>query len=212
MDSVQCQASGTAVQSRIEPCSTEIHMTTVSTIITEIESGDKAAASKLLPLVYDELRKLAAYRLAKEQHAGSIQPTLLVHDAYVRLVDPDPQKEWNGKSHFFGAAAEAMRRIVIEHARRKRSAKRGGQFKRVGLEFIPPEDSPSKVDVLALDEALTQFEAGWPEKAQLVKLRFFAGMSVNEAAESLGISLTSAERSWVFARAWLHSRLKDAPS
>lgn len=187
-------------------------MATVSTIITEIEAGDQAAASKLLPLVYDELRKLAAQRLAKEQHAGSIQPTLLVHDAYVRLVDTDPQRKWNGKSHFFGAAAEAMRRIMIEHARRRQSTKHGGKMKRIGLDFVPPEDIQDKTDLLALDEVLTRFEKQWPDKAQLVKLRFFVGMSVKEAAECLGISLSSAERSWVFARAWLHARLTEQDS
>ena len=184
-------------------------MATVSTIITEIEAGDKAAASKLLPLVYDELRKLAALRLIKEKSGGSIQPTLLVHDAYVRLVDSDPQKQWNGKSHFFGAAAEAMRRIMIEHARRKQAAKHGGKMKRIGFDFVPPDDVQDKTDLLALDDVLTRFEKQWPDKAQLVKLRFFVGMSVKEAADSLGISMSSAERSWVFARAWLHSRLTE---
>lgn len=187
-------------------------MATVSTIITEIEAGDKAAASKLLPLVYDELRKLAALRLKKEKSGVSIQPTLLVHDAYVRLVDSDPQKQWNGKSHFFGAAAEAMRRIVIEHARRKQSAKHGGKMNRIGFDFVPPDQVQDKTDLLALDDVLTRFEKQWPDKAQLVKLRFFVGMSVKEAADSLGISMSSAERSWVFARAWLHSRLAEQDS
>lgn len=187
-------------------------MTTVSTIITEIEAGDKAAASKLLPLVYDELRQLAAYRLANEKPGGSIHPTLLVHDAYIRLVDSDPQKNWNGKSHFFGAAAEAMRRIIIEHARRKRSEKHGGKMKRIGLEFVPPNDPDDKIDLLALDEVLKQFEEKWPDKAQIVKLRYFVGMTVQEVADSLGISLSSAERSWVFARAWLHARMTESES
>ena len=167
-------------------------MNEVSTILSAIESGDQAAASKLLPLVYDELRRLAAQRLAKEKPGGSIQPTLLVHDAYLRLVDGDQDKQWNGKSHFFGAAAEAMRRILIEHARRKQSEKHGGKMKRIGLEFLPPEDAPDKTDLLALDEALTKFEEQWPAKAQLVKLRFFVGMSVQQAADSLGIALSSA--------------------
>jgi RNA polymerase sigma factor (TIGR02999 family) len=184
-------------------------MDEVSTILTAIEAGDQAAASKLLPLVYDELRRLATQRLAKEKPGTSVQPTMLVHDAYLRVVDGDPKKQWNGKSHFFGAAAEAMRRIMIEHARRKRSEKHGGKMQRIGFEFLPPEDAPDKTDLLALDEALTQFEQEWPEKAQLVKLRFFVGMSVKEAADSLCISLSSAERSWVFARAWLHSRINQ---
>jgi RNA polymerase sigma factor (TIGR02999 family) len=182
-------------------------MNEVSTILTAIEAGDPAATSKLLPLVYDELRRLAAQRLAKERPGGSVQPTLLVHDAYLRVVDGDPKKQWNGKSHFFGAAGEAMRRIMIEHARRKRSEKHGGKIQRIGFEFVPSEDAPDTTDLFALDEALTQFEQKWPEKAQLVKLRFFVGMTVKEAAEALGISLSAAERSWAFARAWLHSRI-----
>jgi len=184
-------------------------MTDVSTILTAIEAGDQAAASRLLPLVYVELRRLAAQRLAKEKPGASVQPTMLVHDAYLRVVDGDPNKQWNGKSHFFGAAAEAMRRIMIEHARRKRSEKHGGKMQRIGLEFLPPEDAPDKTDLIALDEVLTRFEQKWPEKARVVKLRFFVGMSVKEAADTLGISLTTAERSWVFARAWLHSRLNE---
>lgn len=182
-------------------------MNEVSTILTAIEAGDQAAASKLLPVVYDELRRLAAQRLAKEKRGGSVQPTMLVHEAYLRVVDGDPNKQWNGKSHFFGAAAEAMRRIIIEHARRRQAEKHGGKLQRIGLDFVPPEDIQDKLDLLALDEALVQFEKRWPDKAKLVKLRFFVGMSVKEAAESVGVSLSSAERSWVFARAWLYSRL-----
>ena len=185
-------------------------MNEFTTTLTAIESGDQAAASKLLPLVYDELRRLAAQRLANEKPGGSVQPTLLVHDAYLRLVDGEPDKQWNGKSHFFGAAAEAMRRIMIEHARPKRSEKHGGKMQRIGFDFVPPEEVKEKIDLLALDEALNQFEQKWPEKSQLVKLRFFVGMSVQEAADSLGISLSSAERSWVFARAWLHSRMSKS--
>lgn len=182
-------------------------MNEVSTILTAMEAGNQAAASKLLPVVYDELRRLAAQRLAKEKRGGSVQPTMLVHEAYLRVVDGDPNKQWNGKSHFFGAAAEAMRRIIIEHARRRQAEKHGGKMQRIGLDFVPPEDIQDKLDLLALDEALVQFEKRWPDKAKLVKLRFFVGMSVKEAAESVGISLSSAERSWVFSRAWLFSRL-----
>ena len=182
-------------------------MNEVSTILTAMEAGDQAAASQLLPLVYDELRRLAAQRLAKEKPGASVQPTMLVHEAYLRVVDGDPNKQWNGKNHFFGAAAEAMRRIIIEHARRRQAEKHGGKMQRIGLDFVPPEDVQDKLDLMALDEALVQFEQRWPEKAKLVKLRFFVGMSVKEAAECVGISLSSAERSWVFARAWLYSRL-----
>ena len=182
-------------------------MTQVSTILTAIESGDEAAASKLLPLVYDELRKLAAHRLANEKRKESLQPTLLVHDAYLRLVGNDPERQWNGKNHFFGAAAEAMRRILVEYARRKQSKKHGGKMQRVELTLVPPQDEDDPTDILTLHDVLTELEQQWPDKAQLVKLRYFAGLSVQDAAEVLGISKSSAERSWVFTRAWLHSRL-----
>ena len=182
-------------------------MKEVSTVLTAIESGDKAAASKLLPLVYEELRKLALQRLANEKNAQSLQPTLLVHDAYLRLVGDDSGRQWNGKRHFFGAAAEAMRRLLVEYARRRQSRKHGGEMQRVDLEYLPPQDEDDPTEVLDLDEALTELEQEWPEKAQLVKLKYFAGLSVQEAADLLGISKSSAERSWVFTRAWLHSRL-----
>jgi RNA polymerase sigma factor (TIGR02999 family) len=182
-------------------------MNQASEILTAIESGDRAAASKLLPLVYDELRTLAAQRLAREKRSDSLQPTMLVHDAYLRLVGDDPQRSWNGKRHFFGAAAEAMRRLLVEHARRKQSQKHGGQMRRVGLDWVPPRDAGDRTEILALDEALTRFQEKWPDKAALVKLRYFAGLSVQESAELLGISKSSAERSWVFARAWLHSHI-----
>ena len=182
-------------------------MKEVSTILTAIESGDQAAASKLLPLVYEELRTLALQRLAKEKQAQSLQPTLLVHEAYLRLVGDDPSRPWNGRRHFFGAAAEAMRRLLVEHARRRQTRKRGGEMQRVAFDYIPPKDEDNPAEVLDLDEALTELEQRWPEKAQLVKLKYFAGLNVQDAADVLGISKSVAERRWTFTRAWLHSRL-----
>ena len=158
--------------------------------------------------MYEELRRLAAQRLAHEKPGASLQPTLLVHEAYLRLVDRDENQEWHGRGHFFAAAAEAMRRFMIENARRKKAKKRGGEHQRIGLEFVPPQDMSKYDDLLALDEALVQFEDSWPVKAKLVKLRYFAGFTVAEAADALGISDATAERYWTFARAWLQSRLR----
>jgi RNA polymerase sigma factor (TIGR02999 family) len=172
-----------------------------------IEDGDAEATDYLLPLVYEELRKLAAAKLSKEAKGQSLQPTMLVHDAYLRLVDVDAPQKWQGRGHFFAAAAEAMRRILVEHARRKRRLKHGGQLQRVVL-HEPTADFESPVeDLLALDEALAQFEEQWPEKARLVKLRYFAGLTIPEASEAMRISTATAERHWKFARAWLHSQL-----
>lgn len=183
-------------------------MSEVTQILNAIGDGDLAATDRLLPLVYDELRRLAGVRLAREKPNASLQPTMLVHDAYLRLVDDAPDRKWNGRGHFFAAAGEAMRRLMIENARRKQAQKRGGQHKRVGLDFVPPQEMAKYDDLLALDEVLTQFENDWPEKARLVKLRYFAGFTIPEAAEALGVSVSTAERYWTFARAWLHSRLK----
>lgn len=158
-------------------------MSDVTQILTQIESGDPLAAEKLLPLVYDELRKLASARLALEPSGQSFQPTLLVHDAYVRLVDVDARPQWNSRGHFFGAAAEAMRRILVEHARRKRSEKHGGKMHRVHLDVIQPQVPTRDDELIALDEALSRLDEKWPEKAKLVKLRYFAGFTIPEAAE-----------------------------
>ena len=156
----------------------------VTQILSQIESGDPQAAEKLLPLVYDELRKLASARLARESSGQSLQPTLLVHDAYVRLVDVDAQPQWNSRGHFFGAAAEAMRRILVEHARRKRSEKHGGKMHRVDLDVIHPLVPTRDDELIALDEALNRLDEKWPEKAKLVKLRYFAGFTIPEAADA----------------------------
>jgi RNA polymerase sigma factor (TIGR02999 family) len=184
-------------------------MTDVTRILSEIESGDPSAAEQLLPLVYNELRKLAAAKLSREKPGQTLQPTVLVHEAYVRLVDDDQPQQWNGRGHFFAAAAEAMRRILIENARRKRSQKHGGAMQRVALDPVDPSSGNRDLDLLALDEALTRLEDRWPDKAKLVKLRYFAGLTIPEVSQAMGISVATAERYWTFARAWLHSQLQD---
>ena len=188
-------------------------MSDVTRILSAIERGEEKAADKLLPLVYRELRRLAAAKLSKEKRGHSIQPTMLVHEAYVRLVDVDKPQGWSGRRHFFAAASEAMRRILVENARRKLSRKRGGGMERVELGDVELAVENSKMrqadELLALDEALTRFEQLWPEKAQLVKLRYFAGMTAPEAAQALDVSVATVERYWKFAKAWLHSQLKS---
>ena len=180
----------------------------VTRILGDIDRGDPQAAEQLLPLVYDELRRLAAQRMAQENPGQTLQPTALVHEAYLRLVKVDGGQSWNGRGHFFGAAAEAMRRILIDQARRKESQRRGGRVPRESLamvEIVAPEPA---VDLLAVNEALARFEAIDKPKAELVKLRYFAGLTIPEAAEALGISKTTADRHWAYARAWLHAELK----
>lgn len=183
-------------------------MSDVTRILAAIEQGDQQASTDLLPMVYDELRKLAAVKLAKEKPGQTLQPTMLVHEAYVRLVNVEQPQEWTGRGHFFGAAAEAMRRILVENARRKQSRKRGGDLQRVDLESVGVATKDRNDELLELDEVLTLLEARWPEKAQLVKLRYFAGLTVEEAAQAMKISVATAERHWTFSRAWLHSQLK----
>ena len=184
-------------------------MTHVTQILSQIDEGDPSAAEKLLPLVYDELRKLAAAKLTNEKPGQTLQPTVLVHEAYLRLVSADQPQQWNGRGHFFGAAAEAMRRILVENARRKQAKKHGGQMKRVELDVASATTEAPREDLLALDEALTWLEQQWPDKAKLVKLRYFAGLTIPEASRAMKISTATAERHWRFARAWLHSRLKN---
>jgi len=179
-------------------------MDAITQVLNAVEQGDPRAAEQLLPLVYEELRKLAAHRLAGEGPGHTLQPTALVHEAYLKLVGPDPQQPWNGRVHFFAAAAEAMRRILIDHARRKHRARRGGKMKRLELEDIEMvAESEGADELLALDEALTQLMAADARKAQLVRLRYFAGLTLEQAAELLGISRATADRHWAFARAWL---------
>jgi len=175
------------------------------------EQGDPEAANQLLPLIYDELRQLAAQRMAQEKPGQTLQATALVHEAYVRLVDVDRPRQWHGRAHFFAAAAEAMRRILIDSARRKGSLKRGGDRQRVDLADVRPEvEVPSDIDMLALDEALVKLEAKDKRKADLVKLRFFAGLSNEEAADALGISASTADNDWAYARAWLRLEMDGA--
>jgi len=182
-------------------------MTDVTRILDQIQAGDPRAAAHLLPLVYDELRKLAAARMAAEQPGHTLQPTALVHEAYVRLVDVDRAQHWNSRGHFFAAAAEAMRRILVENARRKQRVKHGGGLRRIELDDACPIVLPPSDDLLALDEALTRLADRDPVRAELVKLRFFAGLTMPEAADALGLSLATAERYWTFARTWLYAEL-----
>jgi RNA polymerase sigma factor (TIGR02999 family) len=172
-------------------------------------AGDADAAADLLPLVYAELRKLAAARMAAESPGHTLTATALVHEAYIRLIGGGQADDWNGRGHFFAAAAEAMRRILVESARRKGRLKRGRERTRVDLDSGCRVAGPPALDLLALDEALTRLAAAEPAKAVLVNLRFFAGLTMPEAAAALGISLATAERQWTFAKSWLHAELAD---
>jgi RNA polymerase sigma factor (TIGR02999 family) len=182
-------------------------MNDVTQILSRIESGDLTAAEQLLPLVYDELRRLAAQRLAQEKPGQTLQATALVHEAYLRLVDMDHVRQWNSRAHFFRAAAEAMRRILVDQARRKRSLKRGGEFKRVELDAIEATGALPVEDVLTISEALEKLTDHDSAKAELVKLRYFAGLSVEDAANVLGISRATADRHWQYAKTWLYCEL-----
>jgi RNA polymerase sigma factor (TIGR02999 family) len=178
-------------------------MNEVTRILSAIEGGDPHAAEQLLPLVYDELRKLAAQKLAQEKPGQTLEATGLVHEAYMRLVGGDKAQRWNGREHFCAAAAEAMRRILVDRARRKRSRKRGGGRARVDLDEVNLAAIENSEEVLAVDQALAGLERANAQAAELVKLRYFAGLSVSEAAEVLKISPRSADRLWAYARAWL---------
>jgi RNA polymerase sigma factor (TIGR02999 family) len=182
-------------------------MNDVTRILSAIEQGDAHATEELLPLIYEELRLLAARKLSYEPPGNTLQATALVHEAYIRLVEAECQN-WNSRNHFFMSAAEAMRRILIENARRKKSLKYGGEHRRVGLDNadVPVEESPEELD--ALDKALVELAAEDDTKADLVKLRYFAGLNIDQAAEILGISRATAIRHWSFARAWLFHRIK----
>jgi RNA polymerase sigma factor (TIGR02999 family) len=181
-------------------------------ILQAIEEGDPQAAEQLLPLVYDELRQLAAAKLAHEKPGQTLQPTALVHEAYIRLVDKDKIQHWDSRGHFFAAAAEAMRRILIDQARRKRRPKHGGGRKRVDLNEALSFGEATNDDLLALDEVLDKLARAEPAKAELVKLHYFAGLSLEEAAQVLGIGHRTAKRHWAYARAWLYAAICDAPS
>ena len=183
-------------------------MSEVTRILCAIEQGDSHAAEQLMPMVYEELRKLAAQKLAREKPGQTLQATALVHEAYLRLVDVKEAQRWNNRGHFFAAAAEAMRRILVEHARRKGRRKRGGERRRLDLQAAELSVQGPNIDILAVDEAVTQLAGKHPEKAELVKLRYFAGLTLPEAATALGISTPTAERYWRYARAWLVRQLR----
>jgi RNA polymerase sigma factor (TIGR02999 family) len=183
-------------------------MSDVTHILSAIEKGDPSAAEQLLPLVYDELRRLAAQRLAHEQPGQTLQATALVHEAYLRLVDVDRAQHWNSRRHFFAAAAEAMRRILVERARARGSCKRGGDRERLDLDDLTVATPQRPDDLLALDEALTRLAAVEPQAAELVHLRYFAGQTMSAAAELLGLSLRGAHRLWSYAKAWLLQELE----
>jgi RNA polymerase sigma factor (TIGR02999 family) len=189
-------------------------MNEVTRILSDLAQGDAHAAGQLLPLVYDELRKLAAARMADEAPGNTLDATALVHEAYLRLV-ASPQRElgeeprWDNRGHFFAAAAEAMRRILVEAARRKQRAKHGGDWQCITLDAAQPVAPDLRHDLVALDAALTKLAAEDPQAAKLVELRHFAGLSVADAAQTLGISPRTADRVWSFARAWLHRELAD---
>jgi RNA polymerase sigma factor (TIGR02999 family) len=185
-------------------------MSDVTRILSAIEQGDQATSQQLLPLVYDELRRLAAQKLTQENPGQTLQATALVHEAYLRLVDVERAQNWDSRGHFFAAAAEAMRRILIDQARRKQSQRHGGALQRHVLEHVEIVAPEPFVDILVVNEALERFEKLDKLKADLVKLRYFAGLSIPQAAAALGISSTTADRYWAYARAWLHAELKRA--
>jgi RNA polymerase sigma factor (TIGR02999 family) len=183
-------------------------MNEVTRILSAVGQGDPHAAEQLLPLVYEELRRLAAQRMAQEAPGQTLQPTALVHEAYLRLVGSDQAPHWDSRGHFFAAAAEAMQRILVDNARRKRRIKHGGQLERVEIELA---DMPTRMppeELLALDEALERLKRQDPIKAKLVTLRYFAGMTIEQAATVLGISRVTAHRYWTYARAWLHQQIR----
>jgi RNA polymerase sigma factor (TIGR02999 family) len=186
-------------------------MADVTHILSAIDAGDPKAAAELLPLVYDELRKLAAARMAAEAPDHTLQATALVHEAYLRLVGSDQAQSWNSRGHFFAAAAEAMRRILVDAARRKQSLKQGGDRQRVELADVEPAAGAPDFDLIALDEALDRLARTDPRKAELVKLRFFAGLTNEQAADALGVSTSTADNDWAYAKSWLRVALDGRP-
>jgi RNA polymerase sigma factor (TIGR02999 family) len=182
-------------------------MSEVTRLLDAAAGGDGRAAAELLPLVYDELRELAAARMAAESPGQTIQPTALVHEAYLRLIGPDPGQHWNSRGHFFAAAAEAMRRILINRARDKGRLKRGGGRRRLELDHLTDPGTATDEDLLDLDDALTRLATAYPAAVKLVELRFFAGLSLDDAAAALGMARRTADRQWAFARAWLFDAL-----
>ena len=184
-----------------------VAMTDVTRILNQIEQGDPSASKELLPLVYEELRVLARQRMANENPGQTMQPTGLVHEAYIRLLGNNTEQSWDNRGHFFAAAAEAMRRILIDNARKKKSAKHGGQMTRVNLDQAEIEINPAPDDLLALDDAVSSLEEVDPISAEIAKLRLFCGLEVEDAAKSLGISRSNGFRQWQYARAYLQSKM-----
>jgi RNA polymerase sigma factor (TIGR02999 family) len=187
-----------------------ISMHNVTRILQRIENGDAHASAELLPLVYDDLRQLAARELKRDTAGHTLQPTVLVHEVYLRLVDQSHESTWKHRGHFFAAAAQAMRRILVEHARKKRSLKRGGQHQRISLEDAQLEAPARHPDLLALDEALDRLSELRPEVAQLVNLRYFAGLTLEQAADAIGISVRTAARNWSYAKVWLAAAISNS--
>jgi len=185
-------------------------MSEVTQLLNAIGQGDRQASAELLPLLYDELRKLAAQKLAQEKPGQTLQATALVHEAYLRLAGEGGNQQWNGRGHFFAAAAEAMRRIVIEQARRKQTLKHGGQWQRIELVDGLAVTEGSAAHFIALDDALTKLEQADPLTAELVKLRYFSGLTMEEVARALDMPLRSAQRNWTYARTWLHREISRA--
>ena len=183
----------------------------VTQILSAIEDGDAQAAEQLLPLVYEELRKLAAQKMAQENPGQTLQATALVHEAYIRLVDVEKVQRWDSRGHFFAAAAEAMRRILVEQARRKSGPEAGGRHQRVELSHVDPVIPGPELDLLALSEALDRLETRDRRSAELVKLRFFVGLTNEQAAKMLGISVSTAKLDWAYAKSWLRAEVLDAP-
>lgn len=201
--------SGNRRQPKTRTSTLDVVMNDVTKILGRIDEGDPTAADQLLPLVYNELRKLAAAKLSHERPGQTLQATALVHEAYLRLIGGDEANPWSGSRHFFAAAAEAMRRILIEQARRKNRLKRGGDRQRVPMSDLQVAAGQTDEDLLALDEALDRFAADHPEKAELVKLRYFAGFTIKQAAEVLEVSTTTADKWWAYARSWLRVELNS---
>ena len=186
-------------------------MTEITRILNQIEDGDPSAGERLIPLIYEELRKLAAAKVAMEQPGQTVQATSLVHDAYIRLVDVEQAQHWDSRGHFFSAAAEAMRRILIENARRKKRIKHGGERQRQELLDVPFRSGIPVNDLLDLDDAIAKFQLEEPEKAEVVRLRFFAGLNHEQVGEVLGVSAITARRHWRYARAWLRREMGRDP-
>jgi RNA polymerase sigma factor (TIGR02999 family) len=183
-------------------------MSDVTLLLNSVEAGDPSAAGQLLPLVYEELRKLAAAKMAQEKSGQTLQATALVHEAWLRLAGPDDRKSWNSRGHFFGAAAEAMRRILVDRARQKARVRHGGAIERMDLEHVTLATMDSDDTVLALNDALEKLAVESPQKAEIVKMHYFTGLAYPEIAQALGVSLSTVERGWAYARSWLYREMK----